>query len=140
MKDDNQIREVKNQIGKVQDQMRQNIELTAQRQENVNNIASKSSKLQASASQFSQVATRIRQDQIIQVYRFYAVLILAFIALGVLLTFWSSPGKLIISLGVVAVLTVLVLWYFKRWKQQSMDMADSIVSSSSKADEETGRE
>ena len=140
MKDDGQIKDVKNQIGKVQDQMRHNIELTVQRQEDVEAVASKSSKLQTSASQFSQVATRIRQDQMIQIYRFYTLLVLGFIALGLLFIFWSSPAKLLISLGVLAAAGAGALLYFRRWKQQSADMVDSIGASSSKGDEEAGRE
>jgi hypothetical protein len=140
MKDDNQLKDVKNQIGKVQDQMKQNIELAVQRQENVDGIASKSSKLQASASQFSQVATRIRQDQMMQVYKFYTMLALGLICVGLTFTFWTSPGKLLISLGIVAAVSIFSWFYFKRWKQQTGEIAESIGASSSKPDEETGRE
>jgi hypothetical protein len=126
MTSDVQLQEVQNKIGKVQDQMRDNMEAVMRRKEDIEGISSKSANLQASASQFSQVATRIRKDQMMQIYRFYTLLILGFIAIGVSLTFWDSPKHLLIGLGLIAITAGLALYLFKRWKEGSVAMADSI--------------
>lgn len=140
MKDDTQVKAVQNQIGKVQGQMRENIELVMQRQENIDVLADKSSNLQESASQFSQVASRIREDQQLQQYKFYAMLLFAGAALLLFVTQWDSPLRLIGGLLVIGVAAVGVLYFINQRKQSAIRMADSVALKQQSADIESGRE
>lgn len=140
MKDDTQVKSVQNQIGKVQGQMRENIELVMQRQENIDVLADKSSNLQESASQFSQVASRIREDQQLQQYKFYAMLLFAGAALLLFVTQWDSPLRLIGGLLVIGVAAVGVLYFINQRKQSAIRMADSVALKQQSADIESGRE
>jgi hypothetical protein len=140
MKGEDKLKTVQNKIGAVQDHVKENMEMTIRRQEDIEGISSKSASLQASASQFSQVATRIKQDQMLQIYRFYAMLVLGFICIGLVLTLWGSPGRLIIGLLIVAGVAALALFYFKKRREDSVAMADSLEASATSRDVEIGRE
>ena len=140
MKDDTQIKSVQNQIGKVQGQMRENIELAMQRQENLDVLADKSSHLQESASQFSQVASRIREDQQLQQYKFYGMLLISGAALLLVFTQWASPGRLIGGLVILGAAAAVILYLINQRKQGAIRLADSIATKQQASDIESGRE
>ena len=138
MNNDNQLKSVQSKIGKVQGQMQENIELVMQRQENLDTLVDKSSSLQSSANKFSQVATRVRQDQQLQQYKFYAGIAFGVVFIIMCIVFWSSPGKLTISLMVVGIAGLVVLFFFNKRKEGSQVLADSIIRLS-QPDLERGR-
>lgn len=140
MTSDQQLKVVQEKIGKVHDDMRENMEAVSRRQGDVEGISSKSASLQASASQFSQVATRIRQDQMMQIYRFYTIIVLGFVTLGVVVVFWDEPLRLFIGIGVMASLVGVALYLFRRWKNGSVALADSLAERQEMADLEAARE
>ena len=138
MKNDDQLQTVQKQIGRVQGQMKDNIELVIQRQEDVEVLADKSSNLQASASQFSQVASRIREDQQLKQYKFYAGIFFGLVTIVVLVAFWKSPGKLLIAMLLVGAAAGLVFYMFHARKQNTIKLADSMSYSQQVDDPELG--
>lgn len=137
MKSDPQIQQVQNQIGKVQNQMKDNIEMVMQRQENLDSLADKSSNLQQSASQFSQVASRIREDQQLQQYKFYAGVVFAVVAFILIVSLWGSPGKLILAMIVIGLAASTVFYLMNARKHNSIALAEQATNRSDK-DVESG--
>ena len=99
------------------------------RQDDINVIEGKSNNLQASAGQFSLAASRIREDQLIQQYRMYALLFFVIVIVVLLSTLWSRPGSLIIALAVVGAVAVLVFLLIHRRKQSTIRLANTIGAS-----------
>ena len=100
-------------------------------------LADKSQNLQASANQFSQVASRIREDQLMQQYKFYAGVVFGIATLLVVVFCWSSPGKLIIGLLVVGLTGGILFHLFQLRRQSTQRLADTYVDQS--GDVELGR-
>ena len=125
MKSDAQIGDLQNQIGQVQNQMKDNIELVLQRDENINALSDKSSNLQQSASQFSQVASRIREDQQMQKYKFYAGVVFGIAALLILIALWHRPGMLLMALIIISAAAATVFYLFNARKQSSINLAET---------------
>lgn len=118
---------VQGKIGKVQDQMRSNIELTMQRQEDVEGLADKSLNLQTSANQFSLVASRIREDQQIQQYKFYAMVAVGIVSLVIIVFCWGSPWKLFIGFLAIIATTAVGVWLINIRKQSAIRITDEYM-------------
>ena len=142
MKEDPKLKDMQASIGKVQDQMKDNIELVMARQENIDGIADKSSNLQTSASQFSQAASRIREEQTMQLYRFYAMICFGLVFAIIVFTLWSSPGKLVIAVLIVSILAGVAWFLFHKRRQSTLALANALESNSAPrlSDPEAGRE
>jgi hypothetical protein len=125
---DTQLETVQNKIGRVQGQMKENIELVMQRQEDIDGLADKSSSLQQSASQFSQVASRVREVQQIEQYKLYAGILFGVVSLALFVHFWGSPGKLLGSLVVVGIAASIVFYLFHMRKQSSVRLAETALN------------
>ena len=138
MKNDPQVEAVQSQIGRVQGQIKDNIELVMQRQEQVDVLADKSSNLQESASQFSQVASRIREEQQLQQYKIYAAVIYLVISLITLVSLWKEPGKLMFAFLIISSAGAVVFYHFKNRRQNSLALAETAALRSS-GDVEGGR-
>jgi hypothetical protein len=138
MKNDGQIGNLQNNIGQVQSQMKENIELVIQREDNLNALSNKSSNLQQSASQFSQVASRIREDQQMQKYKFYAGITFGISALIILIAFWHRPGTLFVSLLIIIGAAATVFYLFNARRQNTLVLAET-ASLRAHGDVETGR-
>ena len=127
MNNDTQLQSVQSKIGKVEGQMKENIELVLQRQENLDGLTNKTSSLQQSASQFSQVASRIRENQQLEQYKFFTGILFGVVTFILFVLYWSSPGKLFISLIVVGAAALVVYYFFQKRTQGAMKLADSVL-------------
>ena len=140
MKADPKVRQVQESVGRVQGQMRENIELALGRAENIDGLDNRSSTLRASASQFSQVASRIREEQTMQLYKFYVSVALGLLTVGVLFTLWSSPVKLLVGLSIILSLAFASWYFFQRRKMNTIALANSLEQDSIPSFVEEGRE
>jgi hypothetical protein len=92
----------------------------------MDSLANKSSNLQHSAGQFSQLASHVREDQLMQQYKFYAGVGFTFLLILLFAFFWSSPGKLMVALLLVGMVSGTVFMYFQRKRQRACQLVDRI--------------
>jgi uncharacterized membrane protein len=96
------------------------------RQENLESLADKSSSLQNSANQFSHLASQVREDQIMQQYKFFAALGVTVLMILLFTFLWSSPGKLLIAIIIVSVISGAAFFYFQQKRQRTMRLIERI--------------
>ena len=105
-------------------------------QEDLESLSSKSSTLQSSANQFSQLATRIREDQQMQQYKMYASVGLSVLLIIFVSFFWGQPVKLLMALLILATVAGGVFFYFHQRQEASNRLADRYSRASPRQDGE----
>ena len=106
------------------------------RQDDLESLSSKSSTLQSSANQFTQLASRIRVDQDLQRYKLYCAVGLSALLIILIASFWGQPSKLFMALLILATISGGVFFYFHQRQEASNRLSDRYSSASPRPDQE----